>query len=264
MSPRPIFAFLSLILTAGACLLILLVLLAGAIDHDPINKIYFLQADTSKISGAPPLSRWTFWNLCTVDASGGNVCPHVHPAFPLDPPSGRNFGTTDGVPMQFVGTRKYFYLTRFMFAFVLISLFFAASSLLLGLSALCTRIGAYLSGLLCSVALFFQTLTAALMTAAYVMGRNDFNMATTAILGKYAFGFMWAAMACLFLSTILFFVGGATSKSSSGGRGGFFGGGRSNTKKSAHNRGSFVTDAESQRKVNGTADLEKSSFDRAR
>lgn len=61
-------------------------------------------------------------------------------------------------------THKYYYLTRFMFAFILISLFFAACALFLGLLALCSRIGSYLSGLTCSVALFFQTLAASLMT----------------------------------------------------------------------------------------------------
>ena len=61
-------------------------------------------------------------------------------------------------------TRKYYYLTRFMFAFVLISLVFAVCSLFLGVFALCSRIGSYMSSFLCSIALFFQTLTAALMT----------------------------------------------------------------------------------------------------
>ena len=61
-------------------------------------------------------------------------------------------------------TKKYYYLTRFMFAFVLIGLFFAVCSLFLGLLALCSRIGSFLSSALCSVALFFQTLTTSLMT----------------------------------------------------------------------------------------------------
>ena len=51
-----------------------------------------------------------------------------------------------------------------MFAFVLIALFFGVVSLFLGLFALCSRIGSYLSSVMCSVAAFFQTLTSALMT----------------------------------------------------------------------------------------------------
>lgn len=58
-----------------------------------------------------------------------------------------------------------FYLeTRFMFAFVLITLFFAVCSFFLSLLALCSRIGSYLSAVMCLVALLFQTVAAALMT----------------------------------------------------------------------------------------------------
>lgn len=55
-----------------------------------------------------------------------------------------------------------------MFAFVLIGLFFAVISLFTGLLALCTRIGSYISGFVGLIGLFFQTLTAALMTYAYL------------------------------------------------------------------------------------------------
>ncbi|MCJ1370217.1 hypothetical protein MMC20_001429 [Loxospora ochrophaea] len=242
MTPRPGLAFVSLILIAGACLLIFLVLLAGAVDGNPLDKIYFLQADTSGIPNAPVLSRWTFWNICSVSSANTNLCPKVHPAFPLDPPSTRNFGTTQDIDVAFIGTRKYYYLTRFMFAFVLISLFFAVCSLFLGLFALCSRIGSFLSSFLCSIALFFQTLTAALMTAAYVMGRNNFRANNqSADIGKYAFGFIWAAMACLFLATVMFCVAGATSRKDGGTysrrtRGkSFFG-----RKKNTRSRGSFI------------------------
>lgn len=51
-----------------------------------------------------------------------------------------------------------------MFAFEFIALFFTACALVLGLLALCSRIGSFLDSALCSVALFFQTITAALMT----------------------------------------------------------------------------------------------------
>lgn len=51
-----------------------------------------------------------------------------------------------------------------MFAFYLIAVFFAAIALLTGLLALCSRLGGYLSGFNTFIALFFQTLTAALMT----------------------------------------------------------------------------------------------------
>jgi hypothetical protein len=51
-----------------------------------------------------------------------------------------------------------------MFAFYLIALFFGAIGLMTGFLALCSRLGGYLSGLTVAIALFFQTLAAALMT----------------------------------------------------------------------------------------------------
>ncbi|KAL9021307.1 MAG: hypothetical protein Q9185_001512 [Variospora sp. 1 TL-2023] len=237
----PALAFVSLILIAGACLLILFTLLGGAVDGNPTNQFYFLEADTSGLGNAAEISRWTFWSACRV-VDGNNVCPDVSPAYPFDP--NRNFDTD----MSF-GGRKFYLETRFGFAFVLIGLFFAVCALVLGLIALCSRIGSFLSSATCSVALFFQTLTAALMTAAFVEGRNNFRSSDrTATLGRYNFGFMWAAVACLFLSTVLLCVGGVTGKrdksytTRTSGRS-FFG-----RKKSTRSRGSFI-DPERQRRL---------------
>ncbi|KAL8700952.1 MAG: hypothetical protein Q9201_005168 [Fulgogasparrea decipioides] len=241
MTPRPALAFVSLILIAGAILLMFLTLLGGAVDKNPTNKFYFLQADTSGLGNAAAQSRWTFWNACSV-INGRNACPKVHPAYPFDP--NRNFDTS----MSF-GGNKYYLETRFMFAFMLIGLFFAVCALFLGLIALVSRIVSFLSSATCSVALFFQTITTALMTAAYVQGRNAFHSAgRSASLGRYNFGFMWAAVACLFLATVMFCVGGVTSgkdktyTTRTGGRR-FFG-----RKKSTRSRGSFI-DPERQRRM---------------
>lgn len=244
MTPRAPLAFVSLILIAGACLLILLTLLGGAVDKNPTNKFYFLEADTSGLGNAASTSRWTLWNACSV-VNGHNACPKVHAAYPFDP--NRNFGTT----MSF-GGNKYYLETRFEFAFILIGLFFAVCSLFLGLIALCSRIGSFLSSAMCSVALFFQTLAAALMTAAFVQGRDAFRKENrTAKLGKYNFGFMWAAVAALFLATLFECIGGVTGKKDktytkrTGGRK-FFG--RKKSTKSARSRGSFI-DPERQRRM---------------
>lgn len=99
----PIFGFVALILTAGACLLIFLTILGGVNNHQPLNEIYFLEADTSKIPGAPATSRWTMWNLCSVDSNGHNNCSDVHPDYPLDPSAPSNLNTTINVPSQFIG-----------------------------------------------------------------------------------------------------------------------------------------------------------------
>lgn len=142
----------------------LFILLAGAVNGNPVNKWFFLQVDTSSIPNAQSISRWTFWNICGTDDNGANVCGHVHPAFPFDPPASSNFGTTQNVPDTFINSNYYYLMTRFMFAFALIALFFGVCALFSGLLALCTRIGAYLSSLLTIIAFFFQALTAALMT----------------------------------------------------------------------------------------------------
>ena len=93
--------FLGLFFTASALLLMFLTFLGGARNSNPLNIIYFLEADTSAIPGAPALSRWTFWNVCPV-VDGKMNCPGNTPAFPFDPPSHRNFDTTVNVPHQFI------------------------------------------------------------------------------------------------------------------------------------------------------------------
>jgi hypothetical protein len=95
--------FLGLFFTAGAILLIFLTLLGGARNSTPLNQVYFLQADTGNIPGAPTTARWTFWNVCNVTSSGRNDCGSSHPDFPFDPPSRRNFGTEENVPKEFIG-----------------------------------------------------------------------------------------------------------------------------------------------------------------
>ncbi|KAL8967120.1 MAG: hypothetical protein Q9183_003057, partial [Haloplaca sp. 2 TL-2023] len=90
MTPRAPLAFVSLILIAGAVLLILFTLLAGAVDRNPTNRFYFLEADTSGLGNAAETSRWTFWGSCMV-MEGANACPGVSPAYPFDP--NRNFDT---------------------------------------------------------------------------------------------------------------------------------------------------------------------------
>jgi hypothetical protein len=158
-------SLISLIILAGGILLQFLTILSGGVNSSPENQFYFLEAsDIGNIPGARNPSRWTFFAICGVDrATGHNAnCGDPVPALPFDPP--KNFGTRENVPEDFIGTNHYFYLSRFMFAFYLIALFFSCIALFSGLLALCSRLGGYLSGLTTGVALFFQTLAAALMT----------------------------------------------------------------------------------------------------
>jgi heme exporter protein D len=137
-----------------------------------------------------------------------------------------------------------------MFAFYLVALFFAVIGLLTGLLALCSRLGGYLSGLTVAIALFFQTLAAALMTVWTVKGRNAFRSnGQDARLGIYLYAFTWAAMGCFLISTVLFCCGGVLDRKNSGS-----GVRRNRSTRSARShksatRGSFYADTESQRRV---------------
>merc|ERR1711964_462492 len=78
--------------------------------------------------------------------------------------------------------------------------------------------------------------------AAYVKGRDNFRRnGQSANIGKYAFGFEWAALACFFLSTILFCIGGGARRDNTSTKRRGFGGKRS---RSTRSRGSFVHDKE--------------------
>lgn len=98
-----------------------------------------------------------------------------------------------------------------------------------------------------------------------VKGRDAFRSDNqSASLGKKAFGFTWAAMACLFLSTILFCLAGTSSNRGNydanygyrtGGKGGLFSRNRksvrstTSSRRSGVNRGSFI---DSERGVVGS------------
>jgi len=240
MGARPILGAISLVLLAGGIVLQFFVILSGAVSGTPENQIYFLQTSTNGITPQPRNpSRWTFFSVCGVDSNGHNTdCGAVIPALPFDPPHRDNFGTLTGVPAAFLGTHHFYYLSRFMFAFYIVALFFAVCALFTGLLALCTRLGAYLSGLNTGLALFFQALAASLMTAWTIQGRNAFRGAgQSASIGVKAYGFTWASMACFLLATITFCLSGRSSRDTSyqaSGAGTF------SRKRSTKSRGSFV------------------------
>ncbi|KAF1934346.1 cortical patch protein [Didymella exigua CBS 183.55] len=240
---EPVLALAALLLVAGGIVMQFFTILSGAVNSAPVNQFYFLQAGTSGIPNARNPSRWTFFAICGSDpASGHNAnCGAVVPALPFDPP--RNFGTTENVPEQFVGTHVYFYLSRFMFVFYLIALFFAACALFTGLLAICSRLGGYLSGLTVSIALFFQALSASLLTAWVVKGRNAFRSAgLEASVGRYLLAFAWASFACFLIATVLFCLGGALGGDRT------LAVSRRRSTKSSKSRASFM-DTDSQRRV---------------
>jgi len=241
----------SWIFLGGALVMMFFVILSGVQDVSPLNKIYFLEADTSKISGALPLSQWTFFYIC---GANNQNCGAAHPALPF---GFAWLGNTMGVPAELVGSHGsnttstyYFYMWRFGWVFYLMAIFFGVLAVFTGILS-CTRIGSGLSSLMTMIATFWMTLAAVLMTVEFVKARNVFNSnGMSAQIGTYAFAFTWASVIALFIASIGFFggcfVGRNKSNNNDGVRDrqtGFF-----RRQRSTRSRGSFI-DNESQRRV---------------
>jgi hypothetical protein len=87
----------SLILIAGSIVLIFFVVLSGVTDSTPLNKTYFMQADTSTIAGARTTSQWTYFYVC---GEGNTNCGKPVP----DLPFGYAWvGQSTGAPEHLVG-----------------------------------------------------------------------------------------------------------------------------------------------------------------
>lgn len=190
------------ILLAGTVLLLLFTVLMGSTNHFPFNDFYWLKADTSSIRGAPNESAWTFWGVCNVNDY--SLCS-LGPAYPISPVD--NFSTTRNVPKKFVTNRDtFYYLTRFSFAFLIISLCFSAIALIIDILGFCFLIIDFVVIFLIMVALFFLAALAAFQTAATVLAKNAFQDANlSAKVGLKSMAILWAAVVCLglvFLNTL--------------------------------------------------------------
>ncbi|KAK9236885.1 SUR7/PalI family-domain-containing protein [Lipomyces kononenkoae] len=204
MSPRHLWVqLLSFIFLSGATLLLLFIILAGIKESNPLNRIFYFQADTSGIGDAPPTSRWTLWNVCGVSSNGHNTaCRPNHPAYAFQPDI--NFGSRSGVPATILNHHStYFYLSRFSFAFFLIATIFTGIAWLSGLVSPFFWVAAAVTAGLVLAALFFQIIAASLATALYVKARNAFHSeGRAASLGVKLFAFAWTTVALLILCSI--------------------------------------------------------------
>lgn len=178
MAARPLLSAISIIFLAGGIVLQIFIILSGAINTVPMNKVYFLQASTDGISGnnVPNPARWTYFSVCG-ERNGNNAnCGKVQAALPFDPR--RNFDTRNGLADGFMNNGSYFYyMSRVAWAFYIIALFFAVMALLLSVTALCSRLAAKLTGLMTIIAVVMQAVCAALMT--YVpLSENNLRIVT--------------------------------------------------------------------------------------
>lgn len=200
----------SLILIAGSVVLLFFVILSGVKNSSPLNKTYFLKADTSSIAGSGrPVSQWTYFYVC---GEGNTNCGAAVP----DLPFGYAWvGGSAGAPDSLVGgkgkhttSRYYYYMWRFGWVFYLMALVFDVFAFFTSLLAPCSRLASGFSGLMAGIALFWMTLAASLMTATFVKARDQFrHSGMSASIGEYAFGFTWGAWAAIFLACIMLFLG---------------------------------------------------------
>lgn len=187
---------INLVFLSGAALLLIFTVLSGSTKHFPLDRFFWLKADTLAIRGAPNQSAWTFWGVCESRDYGS--CS-LGPAYPISPVD--NFSTTTNVPSKFVTSRDtFYYLTRFSFAFTFVGLAFVGLALILEIFGLCFESVDKLVVAFVTMALFFVAGTAALQTAGAVLARNAFHDANlSASLGLKSFAILWAAVAILLI-----------------------------------------------------------------
>ncbi|KAI1761514.1 SUR7/PalI family-domain-containing protein [Hypoxylon sp. FL1150] len=214
---------LSLLFLAGSLVMLWFIILSAVTTTTPLNKTYFLSADTSGITGARSVTQWAYFYIC----GEGNVgCNKAAPAPPLGWAWSAN---PSGAPPQLVGTHGgdttssyYYYMWRFGWVFYLIALVFSTVAFFSGFVACFGRLGSAIAGLLAALALFFHTIAVSLMTAVFVKMRNAFIAnGRSASLGRWAFGVSWGSWTALLIATILFCVGirgGDNSHSGGAGR----------------------------------------------
>ena len=150
---------------AGSLLLLWFIILSGIKDSTPLNKVYFLRADTSGITGARDITQWTYFKFC---GDGNSDCGKARPA----PAFGRAWSSNpSNAPSSLVGGRagdttsnKYFFLWRFGWVFMLITLFFETLAFFSGFLACCGRLGSAISALIAMGALFCSSVAMSLMT----------------------------------------------------------------------------------------------------
>lgn len=200
---------------AAAMIMILLVILSGLSDTMPLDRTYFLKAETRGISGARSISQWTFFRICGEDNEN---CGSARAAIPFGYAWSSN---ARNAPEDLVGDRGddttsdfYFLAWRFGWVFYLIGLFFTACAFVSGVLACIGRLGARIAGLVSIVALICYTIAVSLMTAVFVRARNAFvEDDRDAEIGSYAFGLSWGAFGAIFVAIVLFCLGGRADKS---------------------------------------------------
>ena len=154
-----------MIFLSGSLVLLWFIILSGLTSTSPLNKTFFLRADTSGITGSRPISQWTYFFIC---GDGNTDCG---PAYPALPAGYAWSGKPSHAPAELVGSYggdttsfTYWYMWRFGWVFFLLALLFEVLTFFTGFLALCSRLGSAISGLIALAALLFLTIAVSLMT----------------------------------------------------------------------------------------------------
>lgn len=198
---------LTVLLLAGTTLMLLFIVFSGAIKEYPFNRFYWVEADTSLITTSNgDFSRWTFWGICYPDelsSTESNNCPDLGPDVPISPLD--NFGNSTALPQDFVNSRNsYYYLSRFSFPLLLVSLIFSGVSFVGSVMAPCWLAMKEVVTFFVFIACLFCMTGAACITAVSVMTRNQFeNAGMSSKIGADLLGMVWASTACLLILFLL-------------------------------------------------------------
>ncbi|KAI3404215.1 SUR7 [Candida oxycetoniae] len=195
---KAVYTLINLFFLAGAILLLIFTVLSGSSAHSPIDKFYWLEADTSGLRNAPAeRSAWTFWGVC--DTADYTNCL-LGPAYPISPVD--NFDTTNNIPQEFIDKQDtFYYLSRFAFAFCLIALGLTGLAFIIDILGFCLSVIDKIVMVLSSAALFFMAAFASVQTAVVVMAKNAFSDDDRfAKVGAKSMGVMWAAFVCIVIS----------------------------------------------------------------
>ncbi|KIH91497.1 hypothetical protein SPBR_01932 [Sporothrix brasiliensis 5110] len=210
------FGLAASVMLATSILFLFFIILAGVTGTTPLNKTYFLQADTTGIQGAHDISQWTYLYSC---GPNNEQCGSAHPAIPFGNVWAPNAANA---PPELIGkygggttSHYYFYMWRFSWVFFLIALFLEIIAFFSSFLACCGRLGSSIGSFVTFLAFAFLAIAVSLMTATFVKARNVFhNHNRDAQLGGYGFGFSWGALAALLIAMILL-CAGATRKGKS-------------------------------------------------
>lgn len=150
---------------ATSILFLFFIILAGVTDTTPLNKTYFMQADTSGIEGARDTTQWTYLYDC---GPSNTDCGKSHAALAFGKAWASNAANA---PKALIGkygghttSFYYYYMWRFGWVFYIMALFFAICAFFSSFLACCGRLGAGIGSLVTLLAFVFLAIATSMMT----------------------------------------------------------------------------------------------------